>query len=203
MRHAKKLSLAASRARRDGIGGTGRRPADAFLEPDPAYHLRILSGAGRHHEFGPNQCKNDKDGTIDPDERLPITGVTPGIYDAKLKDVSGRTCVVRNIEVKAGRNLLDRGERADLLHTLMAWALSHTRDTVPNPAPRLVPPVRASRVLRRSRSGAQSLAAAWDAPLVLPCSDGILTADCSRDYALQDWRPAFAPMRPPPAKTIE
>ena len=52
--------------------------------------------------FGPNQCKNDKDGTVDPDERLPITGVTPGKYDAKLKDVSGRTCVVRNVEVKAG-----------------------------------------------------------------------------------------------------
>lgn len=52
--------------------------------------------------FGPNQCRNDKDGTVDPDERLPITGVTPGKYDAKLKDVSGRTCVVRGVEVKAG-----------------------------------------------------------------------------------------------------
>ena len=52
--------------------------------------------------FGPNQCKNDKDGTVDPDERLPITGVTPGSYDARLKDVSGRTCMVRGIEVKAG-----------------------------------------------------------------------------------------------------
>jgi hypothetical protein len=52
--------------------------------------------------FGPNQCKNDKDGTVDPDERLPITGVAPGSYDARLKDVSGRTCVVRNIDVKAG-----------------------------------------------------------------------------------------------------
>jgi hypothetical protein len=51
--------------------------------------------------WGPNQCKNDKDGTIDPDERLPITGVAPGTYDAKLKDVSGRTCIVRSIEVKA------------------------------------------------------------------------------------------------------
>jgi hypothetical protein len=52
--------------------------------------------------WGPNQCKNDKDGTVDPDERLRITGVAPGSYDAKLKDVSGRTCIVRNIEVKAG-----------------------------------------------------------------------------------------------------
>jgi len=52
--------------------------------------------------FGPNQCKNDKDGTVDPDERLRITGVAPGSYDVKLKDVSGRTCLVRNIKVEAG-----------------------------------------------------------------------------------------------------
>src|SRR4051812_25212243 len=30
--------------------------------------------------WGPNQCKNDKDGTVDPDERLRITGVQPGTY---------------------------------------------------------------------------------------------------------------------------
>jgi hypothetical protein len=53
-------------------------------------------------EFGPNQCKNDKDGTVDPDERLRITGVASGTYDAKLKDVSGRSCLVRNIKVEAG-----------------------------------------------------------------------------------------------------
>ena len=53
-------------------------------------------------EFGPNQCKNDKDGTVDPDERLRITGVPPGTYDAKLKDVTGRSCLVRNIKVEAG-----------------------------------------------------------------------------------------------------
>jgi hypothetical protein len=52
--------------------------------------------------FGPNQCKNDKDGTVDPDERLRISGIAPGTYDAKLKDVSGRSCLVRNIKVEAG-----------------------------------------------------------------------------------------------------
>ena len=52
--------------------------------------------------WGPNQCKNDKDGTVDPDERLRIVGVASGNYDAKLKDASGRTCIVRNIAVKAG-----------------------------------------------------------------------------------------------------
>jgi hypothetical protein len=38
--------------------------------------------------WGDNQCKNDKDGTVDSDERLRITGVDTGTYDAKLKDIS-------------------------------------------------------------------------------------------------------------------
>jgi hypothetical protein len=49
-----------------------------------------------------NQTKNDKDGTVDSDERLRITGVDNGTYDAKLKDISGRTCIVRNIKLTAG-----------------------------------------------------------------------------------------------------
>ena len=49
-----------------------------------------------------NQCKNDKDGTVDSDERLRITGISPGTYDAKLKDITGRSCLVRNIKVEAG-----------------------------------------------------------------------------------------------------
>jgi len=52
--------------------------------------------------WGENQCKNDKDGTVDFDERLRITGVAPGRYDARLKDVSGRVCFARNINIKAG-----------------------------------------------------------------------------------------------------
>ena len=53
-------------------------------------------------DWGENQCKNDKDGTVDSDERLRITGISPGLYDARLKDVSGRVCLVRNIDIKAG-----------------------------------------------------------------------------------------------------
>jgi hypothetical protein len=53
--------------------------------------------------FGPNQCKSDKDGTVDHDERLSITGVEPGTYDAKLTDVKGRTCLVRNIKIETGQ----------------------------------------------------------------------------------------------------
>ncbi|HUN47127.1 MAG TPA: hypothetical protein VMU85_11420 [Stellaceae bacterium] len=53
--------------------------------------------------WGPNQCKNDRDGTVDADERLTITGITPGRYDVKLKDKKGRVCTVRNVEVVGGK----------------------------------------------------------------------------------------------------
>lgn len=52
--------------------------------------------------WGPNQCKNDKDGAVDHDERLRIIGVPSGTYDAKLTDVTGRVCVVRNIKIDTG-----------------------------------------------------------------------------------------------------
>ena len=52
--------------------------------------------------WGPDQCRNDKDGTVDFDERLPITGVQTGRYDVKFADKAGRSCIVTGIEVKAG-----------------------------------------------------------------------------------------------------
>jgi hypothetical protein len=53
--------------------------------------------------WGENQCKNDKDGAVDFDERLPVIGVTPGRYDARIKDASGRVCFARNIAIEAGK----------------------------------------------------------------------------------------------------
>lgn len=52
--------------------------------------------------WGANQCKNDRDGTVESDERLRITDTPPGTYDAKLADTSGRQCIVRNIKVETG-----------------------------------------------------------------------------------------------------
>lgn len=52
--------------------------------------------------WGPNQCKNDKDGSVDNDERLRITDVPTGTYDIKFTDVTRRVCVVRDIKVEAG-----------------------------------------------------------------------------------------------------
>jgi hypothetical protein len=53
--------------------------------------------------WGPNQAKNDKDGVVDPDERLRITGVTSGTYDAKMTDLAGRTCMVLGVKVEVGQ----------------------------------------------------------------------------------------------------
>jgi len=58
-----------------------------------------LSPAGQN-VWGANQCANDPDGSVDHDERLRITGVSPGRYDVKLANKAGRSCIVRNIEIK-------------------------------------------------------------------------------------------------------
>lgn len=48
-----------------------------------------------------NQCANDKDGEVDFDEELPITDIAPGRYDIRVRDVHGKTCIARNVDVKA------------------------------------------------------------------------------------------------------
>jgi len=59
-----------------------------------------LSPAGKE-AWGPNQTLNDKDKEVDHDERLRITGVEPGRYDAKVGYRDSKQCFVRNIEIKA------------------------------------------------------------------------------------------------------
>jgi hypothetical protein len=59
-----------------------------------------LSPAGKD-SWGPNQTLNDKDKEVDHDERLRITGVDPGRYDAKISYRDKRQCLVRDIEIKA------------------------------------------------------------------------------------------------------
>jgi hypothetical protein len=53
-------------------------------------------------DWGPDQCKNDKDGAVDSDERLGIPALPSGSYDVKLTDVKGRVCVVRGLKIEAG-----------------------------------------------------------------------------------------------------
>jgi hypothetical protein len=59
-----------------------------------------LSPAGKN-AWGPNQTLNDRDKEVDHDERLRITGVEPGRYDAKVGYPGSRQCFVRDIEIKA------------------------------------------------------------------------------------------------------
>jgi hypothetical protein len=53
-------------------------------------------------KWGPDQCANDADGSVDPDERLKLTGLTAGHYDVKLADSNGRTCIVKDVTLQTG-----------------------------------------------------------------------------------------------------
>ena len=59
-----------------------------------------LSPAGKD-SWGPNQALNDRDKEVDHDERLRISGIEPGRYDAKVGYRDSRQCLVRDIEIKA------------------------------------------------------------------------------------------------------
>ncbi len=59
----------------------------------------VMAPAGTN-TFGPNQCANDRDGSVDHDERLRLTGIQPGRYDVRLTQKRGRVCTVQGVEVK-------------------------------------------------------------------------------------------------------
>lgn len=64
-------------------------------------HL-YLAPAGTDH-WTKDQCTNDPDKSVDPDERLRLTDVQPGRYDVKLSDVKGRTCLVHNVQLNGDK----------------------------------------------------------------------------------------------------
>jgi hypothetical protein len=75
-----------------------------------------MSPAGENR-WGPDQCRNDRDGTVEHDERLRITGIAPGRYDVNLVDETGRTCIVRNVEVRDGAIFsIEEGQLTDCGH---------------------------------------------------------------------------------------
>ena len=67
--------------------------------------------------FGPNQCLNDPDGAVDHDERVKVTGVAAGSYDAQLTLADGRTCLARNRNRQAVRH---REQGSHRLHEVSA-----------------------------------------------------------------------------------
>ena len=88
-----------------GLGLVQAMPADRLqfwnLTQNRVVELH-LAPAGTT-QWGSNQCANDPDGSVDPDERLKLRDVAAGQYDVKLTDVSGRTCTVRGVTLQAGK----------------------------------------------------------------------------------------------------
>jgi hypothetical protein len=83
-------------------------PADALAKDTQFWNLTAdtitslqLSPPSKN-EWGRNQADNDRDHTVDHDERLKITDTPAGVYDVKFVDKGGRTCVVPNVQVKTG-----------------------------------------------------------------------------------------------------
>jgi hypothetical protein len=85
-----------------GAGVAAEKPVRFWnLTSATVTELRLASAGSE--KFGPDQCKNDKDGSVDHDERLAITGVTPGRYDVKIGYKGGKTCRVANVAIEAGK----------------------------------------------------------------------------------------------------
>jgi hypothetical protein len=53
--------------------------------------------------FGPNQTTNDPDGEVDHDERVKVTRVKTGAYDARLKLADGRVCMAKGLTIEEGK----------------------------------------------------------------------------------------------------
>jgi hypothetical protein len=53
--------------------------------------------------WGPDQCKNDRDDSVDDDERLDIKDVPTGSYDAHMTFKSGLVCNAASISVVEGK----------------------------------------------------------------------------------------------------
>ena len=100
--------ILAALAAASGAAAAANRPTQFWNLTKSTISEFYLAPAGTSN-WGPNQCKNDRDGTVDADERLRITDVPPGTYDAKFTDVTGRTCIVRNIKVEMGAIFWIRG----------------------------------------------------------------------------------------------
>lgn len=70
------------------------------LTGETVTHL-YLAPAGTER-WGGDECRNDPDGAVDFDERLRLSPIASGRYDVKLADKSGRSCLVRNVDIKSG-----------------------------------------------------------------------------------------------------
>lgn len=62
--------------------------------------LRLAPAGGQ--DFGENLCLNDKDKSVDHDERLAIPDAASGVYDVKIGFADGRVCRATHVAIEAG-----------------------------------------------------------------------------------------------------
>ena len=53
-------------------------------------------------KWGPDQCQFEDDKSVENNEKIPLKEIVPGRYDVRFTDLKGRTCMVKNLEVKDG-----------------------------------------------------------------------------------------------------
>lgn len=53
--------------------------------------------------WGPDQCKNDADDSVDDDERLTVKDVASGTYDARLTYKDGGICLAKSVKIVEGK----------------------------------------------------------------------------------------------------
>lgn len=58
----------------------------------------FLAPAGTE-KWGPNQALNDKDKSLETSERLPLIGISHGMFDVKLQDRKGHVCVKHGVDL--------------------------------------------------------------------------------------------------------
>jgi len=83
--------------------GSGAAAADRFfvynLTTSTEFTGLFLAPAGTEN-WGANQALNDKDKSLETSERLPLTGISRGVFDVKLQDRKDHTCVKRGVDLR-------------------------------------------------------------------------------------------------------
>ena len=49
--------------------------------------------------WGPNQTLSEHDHTLEPSERLRLKGIAHGVYDVRLVDSAGHSCIKRGVDL--------------------------------------------------------------------------------------------------------
>lgn len=83
-------------------GAAAADKATRFWNLTSATVAKLYVSPAGANAYGPNQCANDSDGTVDHDERLKINAPA-GKSDVKVAFEDGKVCIVRGIDIAAGK----------------------------------------------------------------------------------------------------